>query len=112
MKGLTMSTQTSTACVPAAVPIRLTARGRLLLATVLAGSAIGFMGALGQFSADASDGPTTTVAVVQAGESLWTIAQRTHPDADPRATIWRIKELNGLSDSVVHVGQALVVPVR
>jgi len=107
-----MSTHTSTAHVRSSAPIRLTARGRLLLATLLAGSAIGFMGALGQFSADAADGSTTTVAVVQAGESLWTIAQRAHPAADPRATIWRIKELNGLSDSVVHVGQALVVPLR
>lgn len=96
----------------ASAPIRLTARGRLLAAVVLAGCAIGFLGALGQFSADASDAPATTVAVVQAGESLWTIAQRAQPDSDPRATIWRIKQLNGLSESVVYTGQALVVPVR
>ena len=101
-----MSTQT----LPAP-PVRLTTRGRILLASVLAGSAIGLMGAVGQFSADAADGPSTTISVVQSGDSLWTIAQRTAPQADPRATIWRIKELNGLSDSVVQVGQALVVPV-
>lgn len=111
-KGHVMRTQTAAPSPQVIAPIRLTARGRMLVATVLAGSAIGFMGALGQFSADASDAAATTVAVVQAGESLWTIAQRAQPEADPRATIGRIKELNGLSESMVHVGQALVVPVR
>jgi hypothetical protein len=95
---------------PQAHAVRLTSRGRILLASLLAGSAIGLMGAVGQFSADAADGPSTTTTVVQAGDSLWTIAQRMHPDADPRAMIWRIKELNDLSGSVVQVGQALVVP--
>ncbi len=103
-----MSAQT--APFRATAPIRLTSRGRMLFASVLAGSALGLMAAVGQFSADAADGPSTTVAVVQAGDSLWTIAQRIRPDADPRATIWRIKELNELPGSVVQVGQALVVP--
>jgi LysM repeat protein len=70
---------------------------------------------LGSVSADAGTagaaaGPATGIVVVQAGESLWQIAQQIAPQADPRATITVIRELNGLGESAVVPGQAIIVP--
>lgn len=53
---------------------------------------------------------TVTVQVHQ-GESLWSVAQRMAPAADPAAEVAQIRQLNGLSaQSVVHPGQLLKVP--
>jgi LysM repeat protein len=49
--------------------------------------------------------------VVQPGESLWSVAREVAPQADPRETVLRLRELNHLSSDSVEVGQALVVPV-
>jgi LysM repeat protein len=70
----------------------------------------------GVFSADAGSsaaeqGRATGVVVVQAGESLWQIAQDIAPEADPRETVTTIRELNGLDDAPVVPGQSIVVPV-
>lgn len=70
----------------------------------------------GVFSADAGSsaaeqGRATGVVVVQAGESLWQIAQDIAPQADPRETVTTIRELNGLGDTTVVPGQSIVVPI-
>jgi LysM repeat protein len=57
-----------------------------------------------------SSGPVVEQVTVQPGESLWQIAQRVAPGADPRATIERILEINGLSSGSVQAGQQLAVP--
>jgi LysM repeat protein len=49
--------------------------------------------------------------VVQPGESLWQLAQELAPQADPRSTVLRIRDLNHLSSDRVEAGQALVVPI-
>lgn len=49
--------------------------------------------------------------VVQPGDTLWSVAQQADPDADPRAVVDRIKELNGLQSDSVGVGVVLQVPV-
>ena len=48
--------------------------------------------------------------VVQPGDSLWTIARRTQPSADPRATIDAIVAANGIRPVALVPGQRLVVP--
>ena len=54
--------------------------------------------------------PTTTHHV-RSGDSLWSIAEGvTDPGSDIRGTIEVIKELNGLSGSVIIPGQRLVIP--
>lgn len=60
-----------------------------------------------------SAGSTRVVGpvVVQPGDTLWSVAQRVDPGADPRAVIDRIKELNGLQGDTVVVGVVLQVPV-
>jgi LysM repeat protein len=50
--------------------------------------------------------------VVGPGETLWDIAVRDDPEGDPRVTVRRIADLNGLSDSVVQPGQRLRMPAR
>ena len=58
---------------------------------------------------------TRDVAVrvtVDPGQTLWQMALSVAPEADPRATIARIKEMNGLSSSAIDAGQVLLVPVR
>jgi hypothetical protein len=60
-----------------------------------------------------SAGSTRVVSpvVVQPGDTLWAVAQRADPGADPRAVIDRIKELNGLHGNSVVEGAVLQVPV-
>ncbi len=88
-------------------------RGRIVLfaATIL--TLVGLVVAFGQL-ADASDtsGPQSSevTMTVESGDSLWTIATVVAPSIDPRETIERIRELNGLRGSVIVPGQQLVVP--
>ena len=52
-------------------------------------------------------GPSITVLP---GDSLWTLAQRIDPDADPRRVIAAIMRLNELETPTVHPGQILFLP--
>jgi nucleoid-associated protein YgaU len=47
--------------------------------------------------------------VVQPGDTLWALAVE-RSGGDPRETIWRIKERNGLERSTVQPGQVLYIP--
>ncbi|MDD2858070.1 MAG: LysM peptidoglycan-binding domain-containing protein [Candidatus Nanopelagicales bacterium] len=93
--------------------LQLTTRGRLAIVLMVVLAAFALMLAFGARAqaTDAAQGPATAVVVVQAGESLWSIAQVIAPDADPRATVNAIKDLNGMSAAVVAAGQSLVVPI-
>jgi len=48
--------------------------------------------------------------VVRPGESLWTIAVRTDPAADPRVVIQQIIDDNALRGTAIRAGQVLWVP--
>ncbi len=49
---------------------------------------------------------------VTTGDTLWTIASRTRPQADPRAVVLQIQVLNGItSDHVLRAGEVLQLPV-
>jgi len=93
-------------------PVRLTRRGRALLVLLLV-SVVLVAFSLGRTSADAGSVtppmPTRT-AVVQPGETLWSIARRVAPGADPRDTIARLTDLNGLGSAPIVAGQRLVLP--
>ncbi len=49
------------------------------------------------------------VVTVQAGDSLWSVAQRVDSTDDPRAIVDRLKALNDLDSSVLQPGQVLRV---
>lgn len=99
-------------------PLRLTRRGRvaavlgvLLLALLV--SALVFALAMGPAAgrsaapAPAGSAPTLTV---QPGDTLWAIASRVAPKADPRVTVQKIIDRNGLAGVSIEAGQVLVLP--
>ncbi len=51
-----------------------------------------------------------TSVVVHPGQTLWSIALRAQPGADPRIVVQQIIELNALSSTAVEPGQHLWVP--
>lgn len=99
--------------------VRLTRRGRLarsaaLLALVVL-LAVSVGDVVGTGRALAADGPaaqpvSTQTVVVEQGDSLWLIAGRTAPTADPREVVTRIRELNGMRSNLIQPGQVLLVP--
>lgn len=111
---------------PAALPrvrpaLRLTARGRLVLRVALGTALTALVLALvvagvliGSGTADAAQERSSVPAatyMVGPGETLWQVAQRIDPGADPRDTVSRILDLNGLHSANVPAGTRLVLPV-
>ena len=47
---------------------------------------------------------------VQSGQSLWSIAEKVAPSADPRDVIADIVSLNQLQSAVVTPGQRIAIP--
>ena len=94
-------------------PGRVTARGRVAvvsLAALLLLAAFAF-GRASTVAATRAEAPVASQAVVvQAGDTLWAIANRLSPGRDPRVTVERIRRLNRLSRSTLMVGQTLAVP--
>ena len=101
---------------PAAAPppakVRLTRRGRAVVLLVLA-TLLLVAFSLGRTSADAGSSGAATprpTTVVQPGETLWEIARRVAPEADPRATVARLRQMNDLGSTPIVAGQRLVLP--
>jgi Tfp pilus assembly protein FimV len=97
--------------------LRLTQRGRRLLAAVVAlpiavavGVGVLSGGAALASRSDSAPAGTFETVTVLAGESLWSIAQQVAPDADPRDVVDDIVRLNALDGAEVRAGQRLAVP--
>lgn len=68
---------------------------------------------IGSPPSDAADpARPAPVAVVQPGDTLWSIAERYLPDLDPIAAIEEIRQLNGLHTYTVYAGERLRLPAR
>ncbi|MCK6067037.1 MULTISPECIES: LysM peptidoglycan-binding domain-containing protein [Microbacterium] len=99
--------------------LRLTARGRRLLAGLaalpaaiaIALAVLGGGAALASAEGGAPAGTFTEITVMS-GESLWSIAQDLAPHADPRDVVEDIARLNVLESSTVSAGQRLAIPVE
>ena len=109
----TKSAMPAKSTTPANPGLKLTARGRRVVALLaLLPIFVAFL-LIGTRAAQAdATGPTTAVIKVEAGQSLWDVAVAIAPNEDPRSTIWTIKALNGLETSEVQAGQALIVPAN
>lgn len=101
----------------AAPALRLTRRGRMVLVGFLVLVAVLIALAAARDAAATGRGVPPNLyrkdlsqVVVQPGDSLWSIADRAEPDADPRLVIQQIADLNGLPDARISVGQRLWVP--
>ena len=65
----------------------------------------------GEPSAPAAQQVPEEVVVVQAGDTLWSIARRVRPGDDPRAVAAVIAATNGVQAGALTVGGSLVVPL-
>lgn len=99
---------------PAAGPVRLTRRGRLvvLVAALLVAFAIGvFVTAAGSVATQEAGTPEPTrILQVSSGDTLWEISAELAEDGDVRGMMARIEQLNALDSAVLQTGQRLVVP--
>jgi LysM repeat protein len=102
---------------PATVPLRLTRRGRVVVA-VAATLLLAALSLVIATSAQATGHPVPSRATHQSltqvtvgpGQSLWSVAEDADPGADTRVVIQQIIKLNGLTGTVVFAGQQLWVP--
>ncbi|HEU5157280.1 MAG TPA: LysM peptidoglycan-binding domain-containing protein [Streptosporangiaceae bacterium] len=99
--------------------IRLTRRGRAVLVIMVAAALLGALWlTAGRWALAGSQGEKSGPAraresvIVGYGDTLWEIASRARPDADPRVTVRRIIDLNSLSTPIVQPGQRLLLPGR
>jgi LysM repeat protein len=105
---------------PASVRLRITRRGRLVLTTLVVSPllAFGVVAGVNATSAIATSvGAGSSAAVVDfeyvtinAGESLWQVAERIAPASDPRDVVADIVSLNQLTSSSVEAGQRVAIP--
>jgi hypothetical protein len=58
----------------------------------------------------ASPGRYVAKVTVLPGQSLWSLAEAHDPDADPRAVIQEIRQLNSMGGDQVRAGEVLWVP--
>ncbi|MPY11864.1 LysM peptidoglycan-binding domain-containing protein [Arthrobacter bussei] len=117
--GFSGSEGTVTDTSPAARPLTLTRRGRLLLVGLpiaLGVAALVLLGAFLTSQAQAGvDAPAPSAVVqvdVAAGETLWDLAVQYAPERDTRQVVGEMVELNNLGTSVIHAGQSLSIPSR
>ena len=106
-----------------AARLRLTRRGKVVVGA-LAAVAVAAVAALlwlaiagqaeaagpGMTGGGSGAGHTMVRVVVRPGETLWSIAVRTDPGADPRAVIQQVIDDNALRGTAIQQGQVLWVP--
>jgi hypothetical protein len=102
---------------PAVSPLRLTRRGRIVVAVMaallVAGLSLivaGVAQATSHTAAPRATGANLARVVVLPGQSLWSVAETADSRADTRLVIQQITQLNGLTSDTVFAGQRLWVP--
>jgi nucleoid-associated protein YgaU len=107
----------STVSIAPATRLRITARGRRLLAALAATPLVIAIG-VGVFNGGAALASREDAAVsfdtvtVHSGDTLWAIAQDIAPDVDPREVVDDIARLNQLSSGLIETGQRLAIPTQ
>lgn len=112
------------ATAPVAAPrtrLRITVRGRRVLAAVialplaltLAGAVLSgglLNGGAAAASADSAVNVSFETVTVMPGDTLWGLATKVAPNADPRDVVDAIVRLNMLSAGALAIGQELAIP--
>ena len=101
----------------AAPPLRLTRRGRIVVA-VAAALLVTIISLLAAGVAQATNHPPSprvarqnlVQVVVRPGQTLWSVAESADPDQDTRVVVRQIADLNSLSGPTVQAGRQLWVP--
>ena len=102
-----------------ATRLRLTVRGRRVLAALAAAPAVIALslailsggGALASGETSAPAGTFEQVTVMP-GDTLWSIAEEVAPHEDPRDVVDAIMRLNALPSGSLTAGQSLAVPLE
>ena len=102
-----------------ATRLRLTVRGRRVLAALAAAPAVIALslailsggGALASGETSAPAGTFEQVTVMP-GDTLWSIAEEVAPHDDPRDVVDAIMRLNALPSGSLTAGQSLAVPLE
>ncbi|MGO4784591.1 LysM peptidoglycan-binding domain-containing protein [Cryobacterium sp. W22_MBD10_FK3] len=115
----TRTPSTGTAGIPPTTHLRLTRRGRAVFTTLAAVPLV--LGAIGiaiNGGMAAAEGTAGVGAVafeyvtIEAGQSLWQLAESIAPAQDPRDVIADIVNLNQLPSEAVQPGQRLALPAN
>jgi nucleoid-associated protein YgaU len=99
---------------PPPARLRLTARGRLVVAVLALAAATGAAAVTGLLPGDPPaaglhlEGQSSVV--VRSGDTLWSIASSVAGDDDVRDVVHRIQRLNGLRDTTLVPGDVLLLP--
>lgn len=101
------------------VRLRLTARGRAViavlvtLAAVLATALAVFFMSTPAASAGAAEAVTTETVTISEGETLWAVASQYAPaGTDVRDFVLMLQDINDLDSATVQPGQQLDIPVQ
>ena len=100
-----------------ATRLRLTARGRRVLAFLasipaIVALSIAIVSGGGALASGEGSAPAGTFAevTVMPGDTLWSIAGEIAPDADPRDVVDAVMSLNAMSSARLDIGQTIAVP--
>ena len=81
----------------------------MIVLTLVVVAIVGF--SMGRVSTQAAGPrPAQPTVTVHPGETLWEIAARVAPHADPRALVLQIEAINHLGGPRVFTGQQLLLP--
>lgn len=114
----TVGTRYGTANAAARAPrLHITRRGYALLTALVALPLVFAAGGLalnggGAVASDSAASVSFTHVTVQAGQSLWQLAGKIAPSADPRDVVSDIVHLNQLPSAVVQPGQSIAIPLK
>lgn len=108
-------TVTAAAGRSASTRLRLTARGRRLLAAlaaapVIAGIAVSLLAGGSAVASGESEPVAFETVTVLPGDTLWSIAAEAAPTSDPRDVIDDIRRLNDLTTGMIQVGTSIAIP--
>jgi nucleoid-associated protein YgaU len=99
---------------PAAAPLRLTRRGRRLVAALSIATGLTIAAAILVTELDDTGAGLQLAGqssvVVEAGDTLWSIAREVAPQEDVRAVVDAIEEVNELDGTLLVPGQVLQLP--
>lgn len=96
-------------------PLRLTRRGRVVIAALflmLVAAVMIFVGGRAAASLDAGTPPEVRYVQVTTGDTLYSIAGDYAEPGQVREMIQQIEDLNSLSGATIHPGQRLAIPVN
>jgi Tfp pilus assembly protein FimV len=116
---MTAISVTGTGFAPGSTRLRLTVRGRRVLASMAAvpaaiALALALISGGAAIAASDSSAPVAgfQTVTVAPGDSLWSIAERVAPGADPRDVVDAIARLNALDGGQIAAGQSLAIPAE